>query len=150
MNNTINNVNNVAFNSRYINVDYLEKVPPRIKEAILKSPAIDEFVAAGKPKTLFGKILVFFKKDEVIEVTHNVRKECNNPDIYAQDEFVIFSLRPSNRSFSLHEFQKGVARKAGSVPKLGEHPRLKQPEITSTEKLARAIEKIKDFDSLLK
>lgn len=150
MNNTINNISNTSFNSRYIDVKKLDKLPPQIKEAVLKSPAMDEFIKAGKPKTLWGKFVDLFKKDEVLEIFHNVKKEQNNPDIYAQDELLIFSLKPDEYCLILPQSQKGIMRKGGSIPKLNEHPLFKKPEVTATDKLVKDIENIKDFNIILK
>ena len=150
MNNTINSVSNISFNARYIDMKKLDKLPPQIKEAILKSPAMDEFIKAGNPKTLWGKFVDLFKKDEVLEIFHSVKKERNNPDIYAQDELLIFSLKPDEYSFVIPKSQKGIMRKSGSIPKPNENPLFKKPEVTATEKLVNEIGNIKDFSVLLK
>lgn len=151
--NTINNVNNVSFNSRYMNIKQLEDVPPRISEAILKNEAIDKFLKAGKPKTFWGKIIDFFKKDQILDVFHNTSKEALNPDPYAQDEFVYLAFGDKiykGKSFTIRASQNGVKREAGSVPKPGEHYLYKPPIKTSEDKLIEEIEKIDDFEKLLK
>lgn len=153
MNNTINNVSNVSFNARYIDVNLLDKVPMRIKEAILKSPAIDEFIKAGEPKTFWGKVMDFFKRDEVLEVRHVVSKLEKVADPYNQYESLNFAFGKGiykQKSFSIRTSQQGVLRPVGSVAKMGEHPLFKEPKDTATEKLARSIENIKDFGVLLK
>jgi len=150
MNNTINSVNNISFNARYIDMKKLDKLPPQIKEAILKSPAMDEFIKAGNPKTLWGKFVDLFKKDEVLEIFHCVKKERKNPDIYAQDELLIFSLKPKEYCLIMPQSQKGIMRKSGSIPKPNEHPLFTKPEVTATEKLVKDIENIKDFNVILK
>jgi len=153
MNNTINNINNVSFNARCINVYTLEKLPPRISQAILKNPAIDEFIKAGQPKTIWGKIVDLFKKDEILDVYHRVIKDSKSRDRYAQDEILNFAFckgEDKERFFEIRVSQEGVLRKSGSVAKPNEDYLYKAPDITATEQLARNIEEIKNFDILLK
>ena len=153
MNNTINNVSNISFNARYLNLKQLENVPPRISEAILKNEAIDKFLKEGKPKTLWEKFIDLFKKDQMLDVYHNTATEAKHPDPYAKDEFVYFGFGDScykDKSFTIRTSQNGIKREAGSIPKPGEHYLYKPPVKTSEDKLIEEIEKIDNFGKLLK
>ena len=69
--NPINNTSNISFNSRYLQINEPEKFPKKIYDAIYKSDGIEAFLKAGKPKSLIGKILDFFKADEILDVYYN-------------------------------------------------------------------------------
>lgn len=151
--NTINSVDNLSFSGRYLSIEHMEKIPPRISEAIYKSPAIDEFLRAGKPKTLWGKFIDLFKEDEMLDVYHTITKFAGNPDSHAQKETLSFEFDRKNypkRTFKIRHFQKGILRQSGSIPKPNEDKLFKKPLVTSEDKIIKSIEEIKDFDSLLK
>lgn len=153
MNTITNNFNNVSFGTRYIDVATLEKIPPRISEAILKNPAIDEFIKAGKPKTFWSKLLDIFTRDEVLDVYHVVSIVDKPVDPYKRFESLHFEFGKGifkSRCGELRTSQEGVLRDAGTIAKPNEHPLFKEPKITATEKLARMVEEIKDFDKFLK
>lgn len=145
--NTINPINNVSFNSRYLNLELMDKLPPRISEAIYKSEAVDNFLKAGKPKTLVDKIIDFFRKDEIIDIFHIVNKG-ESYDRYEQKESLSFYIKKGKcieKTATLFAEQEGILRQDGSIPKPGEDPIFKAPLETAEDKLIKQIEKIKDF-----
>lgn len=151
--NTINPVNNVSFNSRFISVKSLDKLPPRIKEAILKNDAIDEFIKAGEPKTFMQKIINFFTKDEGLYVRHYKVQNQHLIDPYSHQEILSFSFGKNIQNSKIGELraeQKGWLRSAGSVPKPGENSIFTPPKATAEDKLIQLIERIKDFNSILR
>ena len=162
MNNTIDNVNNISFNSRYLNVKSLEKLPPRISDAILKNEAIDEFIKAGQPKRFIGKVLDLFKWNEKIDVVletakipfpveHPVLEKLQDP--YQKVETLIFKLTKRSivrKTGKLSAEQSGIKRQAGSIPKPNEHYEYKPPIISAEDKLVAQVMGIRDFAGLLK
>lgn len=165
MNNTINNVNSVSFNARYLNIVRPERIPEEIRNAIFKSDAVDEFITAGKPKTILGKFIDLFRKDEPLNVKYIVSKikidETQNrisllerlKDPYQKVESIIFEYNQRNgviRTCELSTEQSGTKRSFGSIPKRNENYAYKPPIETADDKMVRQIEKLKDLDSLLK
>lgn len=151
--NTINPVNNVSFNSRYISVKSLDKLPPRIKEAILKNDAIDKFIKAGEPKTFMEKVINFFTRDEGLYIRHYTTPNAHVIDPYSHAEVVYFSFGKDAYNSKIGELraeQKGWLRPVGSIPKPGENSIFIKPKTTAEDKLVQMIENIKDFGSLLK
>ena len=57
MNNTISPINNVSFNSRYLNIIRPESFPLKVHDAIYKSTSIENFLKEGAPKTLWEKFI---------------------------------------------------------------------------------------------
>jgi len=161
MNNTINSINNVSFNSRYLKIVNPEKFPKRLYDAIYKCDAIDEFIQAGKPKTLLGKIADLLKKSKPLEIRYEISKikncESNQvkeklQDPYQQVESIIFEYDKkfnSKRTFPLTAEQSGIKRRPGSIPKPNEHYRFIPPVETSESKLEKQIENLKNIESLL-
>ena len=147
MNNTINSVNNLTFNSRYLRLN--GEIPERISDAIYKNSSIEEFINSGKPKTLWEKFVNIFKKDEFVDVYYGTRK-TNANDIYERTEFVTFKYKKGTQPAYFEEKQKGMRRPAGIIRKPGEDPVFKPPMVTATEKLANAISNIKDFGRLIR
>jgi len=153
MNNTINaySNNNVSFNSRYLQINKQEEIPQRICDAIYKSDAVEKFLAEGKPKTLLGKFLDLFKRNEILNVSYETKK-ISKFDPYAIKETIIFTLEKGRfqKLFRpLDAIQTGIRRQMGCIPKEGEHLVFKAPAETSTERLAKQIEDIKDLNTLL-
>jgi hypothetical protein len=154
--NTINPVeNNITFNSRYLNVNKMENLPPRIYDAVLKNQAIDEYIKAGEPKTLLGKIINLFRSDEAITVTHDIIKTQTRKK-FSFGEILYFYLEKKGKRPKIGEllaWQTGEMRKPGSVPKIGENPLFKAPANTAENQLIQQLEKLKDakdFETLLK
>lgn len=146
MNNSISPVSNLNFTSRYLRID--SKVPQAISDALYKSEAVDEFLKAGKPKTIFGKIIDIFRSPDILDVYYAVKK-TSETDIHAQKEMLHFAFgkdKIKQRSFNLSAEQKGIRRPFGNVPKLGEHHSYKAPKVTATEKLAQLAEKLQNID----
>ena len=161
MNNTINGINNITFNARYVEFRKSEKIPEKIKDAIYKSNAVDEFINAGKPKTIWEKLVSLFKKDEALEVTYietivplpkkHIPKELLH-DPYAKACNLLFLFKGKDgfyKQFPISSEQVGIRRQAGSVPKLGEHHTYKPPIETAEDKLVKKIEELTDLNSLL-
>ena len=158
--NTINPINNISFNARYLDMKHMEQLPPKISEAIYKNASIDEFIQAGKPKTLLGKIIDLFCKDKFIKVYYNIEKsvddEIEDPltkkmkkhfpkDPHAQKESVDIVYGCGNhieKIATLNASQEGEFRKPGVIPKPGEHPLYKEPAVKAIDIL---VEKIKNF-----
>ena len=166
MNNTINGYSNISFGSRYLQVKQPNAFPKNVYNAIYKSDGIEEFLNAGKPKTLWGKFKALFQKNEILEVyygkgkmsEHNFRaqkeqqEKISEYDPYALKEWVnfIFKKGDTRKFFNIEEFQTGIRRKAGSIPKPGENHTFKKPLVTAEDKLVKSIEDIKDLETLLK
>lgn len=151
MNNTINSANNVSFNSRYLYLNSPEKFPQIVKDAIYKSDAIDEFLRAGQPKTFWEKLVDLFRKNEILDV-YFIKNEKESSDPHTWGETVYFSFKKGKdqiKTAFFSEPQKGELRPAGVIPKPGEHRLLKAPKVTASEKLAKKIDGIKDFESIL-
>lgn len=152
MNNRINNSGSVSFNARYLKFVKKEQIPKPIVEAITKNGIIDEFIKAGKPKTLWGKFKDLFNKNEILDVRYEVRQK-NQYDPYSKKESILFSFgkgKNRTRFTAIKASQEGIRRQEGEIPKIGESPFYKAPKETSTEKIVKQIENIKDMDDLLK
>ena len=161
--NTINPIDNAAsFRGRYLNLDQMEKLPPKIYDAILQNPSIDSFLKEGKPKTFIGKIIDLFRKDEMVDVRYvetkvKLPKKVIPPeramDPYSKACNITFVYRQRNGSVKrapMSTEQQGIVRQSGSIPKPNEHYKYKPPVMTAEEELAEEIRNIKDFKSLLK
>ena len=162
MNNTINNFNSTVFGARYLCVkDGANKIPEKVYDAIYKSDAVDKFITAGRPRTLWGRIVDIFKKDEMLSVSYaesvvplpqkDIPKDKLN-DPYAKTCNLLFTFHKRNgavRKLPLSAQQEGIKRQAGSVPRPGEHHMYKPPFESAEEKLVKQIEGLKDLDSLL-
>ena len=166
--NTINPVSSVSFNARYVDVQSLDKIPTRIKYAILKSSAVDNFIEAGKPKNYWQWFLDLFKKNEILKISHRIEKgekqfdsyahdelatyvKCYDP--YAQEEIISFSLKKGKRqikSGELRAYQRGIRRQTGSIPKPNENSMYKPPQETAEDKLVKQIENLWRLQNLLK
>ena len=148
---SVNSTNNISFSARYLRINNQEAIPQRICDAIYKSDAIDEFLKAGKPKTILGKIKDFFRKNEFLEVYYG-HQNLSSYDPYAIKETVLFNLTKgkTNRQWSIIELQEGIKREFGNIAKSGENPIYKAPKETATDKIVKSIEKIKDLNFLLK
>lgn len=157
----VNNTSNVAFHSRCLKIVNPEKFPQRLYDAIYKADAIDEFIQAGKPKTIIGKIADMFKKVKTLEVRYEISKikDCENNQVkeklrdpHQQVESIIFEYDKkfnSKRTFRLTAEQSGTKRRPGSIPKPNEHYRYIPPIETAESKLEKQIENLRDIDSLL-
>lgn len=149
--NSINDTNNISFSARYLKINKPENFPDKIHDAICKSEAIDTFLKEGTPKSLIGKILDFFKADEILDVYYRTQK-TSKFDKFAQNDTVTFEFGKKNKKYrflTLGNVQNGIRRRAGSVPKAGEDLLFVAPKETSEDILAKAIEDIKDFDKML-
>ena len=148
MNNTINAMNNISFNARYLRLtSKTAEFPQKISDAIYKNDAIDEFLKAGQPKTFWEKIKDMFRKDEFLNISYEETRN-SKIDIYAKSESIIFSF--GDKRYPLRADQKGIKREFGSIPKRGENLYFKAPAETSTDKLVKLIEELKNLDKLLK
>ena len=168
MNNTVNSISNTSFNARYLRIKNPEQIPQNVRDAIYKSDAIDKFLMAGKPKTIWGKIIDIFRKNEFLDINYEVSKikfpvDCKSSkynssicdrlrDPYQKVTTLIFKVTKGikERKFELYTEQCGVKRQAGSVPKKGEHYLYKPPLMKSEEELAKKVEELKDIDTLLR
>ena len=153
MNNTINCCRyNSTFSSRYLNIHNSEKIPQKILDAIYKNDSIEEFLNAGKPKTLLGKFMNLFRKNEFLDVYYDSQKEENiDPySIKATVHFFFGKNGKTKRFLPLDAFQFGVNRLDHSIPRDGEDVFYKKPLETVEDKLARQIDEIKDINRLLK
>ena len=172
MNNTVNNISNPSFNARYLRIKNPERIPQNILDAIYKSDAIDNFLIAGKPKTIWGKIIDIFRTNEFLDINYEVSKikfpvDCESSkynslaartiydrlrDPYQKVTTLIFKVTKGikERKFELYTEQCGVKRQAGSVPKKGEHYLYKPPLMKSEEELAKKVQELKDIDTLLR
>lgn len=153
MNNTINAMNNISFNARYLRLtSKTAEFPQKISDAIYKNDAIDEFLKAGRPKTFWGKIKDFFSKEECLDITYEVEK-TSKTDPFARNESILFSFpkkKGGERYLFFETSQKGIKREFGTIPKEGENPFYKEPYKTATDVLAANIEGIENLDKLLK
>ena len=155
MNNTIDSCRNVTFNSRYLRMHNSERFPRKVYDAIYKSDAIEKFLNDGKPKTFFERIADLFKKDEYLDVFYS-SNEITGKDPYAKNAMVQFSFGKGHSVESILNIpktpavQKGIRRPTGSIPKQGENPLFKAPQETVEYIIAKKIEEISDFGSLLK
>ena len=152
MNNCINtNYNNsVAFKSRLLKINR-NGMPDRIYDAICNSTAIDKFIKDSKPKTLWGKLIDFFRKNEILDISYSVHKGAKF-DKYAKSETVQFDLIKGNdiiRSYPIHRKQAGSLRPFGVIAKDGEDTLYKAPRITSEEQIIKTLNEIKDLDDVL-
>ncbi len=157
--NTINPINNnTSFNSRYLNTHKVEQLPKEISDAIYKSDSIDVFLKEGKPKTFWDKFIDFFKKSEILDVEYleTVAKDSSGAikkDPFSKISFLIFRFTKSDgviKTVQLSTEQEGLRRQAGSIPKPNEHHLFRPPLETAEQKMAKAIENIKNFESILK
>lgn len=146
MNNTIN-CNYVSFNSRSLRIKHPDEFPVKVYAAIYKSDSIEQFLSAGRPKTLWGKIIDLFKRNEKLDIYYG-KEATSEIDPYAKKEWVNFVF--NKKIFPVRAEQKGIKRKQGSIPKMGEHHTYLPPMETSTEKLIKQIEDIKDLDKQFK
>ncbi len=162
MNNTVNNTNNVSFNARYLKIINSKKLPQRISDAIYKSDAVYEFLKAGKPKTLWGKFIDLFRKDEALEIKYEILKvqEHSNydkktfierlQDPYQKVGKVTFTYKQRNgeeKTFELVAEQSGRKRQKGSIPKPNENYAYKPPVESSESKLEKQINTLKKLDN---
>ena len=159
MNNTINNLNNISFNARYVNFVNKENMPGKVYDAILKNDAIDEFIAKGKPKTILGKIIDLFRKDESLDISYSISKSIDLlpdgrsmvehlTDPYNKKVEVLFKFNKRNGDeliFPLSAEQSGIRRKQGSIPKPGEHHAYKPPLETAEDMLVKKINEMKEL-----
>ena len=151
MNNRIESTNNISFNARHLNFINKRQIPKKITEAITKNSAINEFIQEGNPKTFLGKIIDFFRKNETLNVIYKRQKNTKFDPYHQQESITFLFSKGSARSIAkIEAFQGGTLRKIGTIPKIGEHPIYKAPMETSTDKLVKQIENIKDMNSLLK
>jgi len=151
MNNTINNVSNVNFNSRYLRINDAKEMPARIYETLQQNSALTTFIDAGKPKTMFQKFLDLFKKDEFLDVYY-LKCENSKSDPYDITEILNFTFgknKGNKRFFQIKKSQVGMERQQGSIPKPGEHYKYKPPIKTSENQIIEEIQKIEDFDKEL-
>lgn len=157
MNNTINQINNVSFNARYLKIHQPDKIPQKIHDAIYKNDAIEEFLKAGKPKTIWGKILDLFKKDKPLNIKYTetivalpkkvIPTERLN-DKYSKACNLKFQF--GNKKGFISTEQQGLKRQAGSVPKPNEDYRYKPPIETAEDKMVKELDSLKDLSDLLK
>ena len=153
--NTINPINSVSFNSRFLNTQKAEKLPKEISDAIYKNASIDEFLKEGKPKTLWEKFADLFKRDEILDVKYRETLVKDSSGKIKKDPFskvcyLTFRLIKSNGTVKYAHVsteQEGIRRQAGSIPKPNEHHLFKPPVETAEQKIAKIIENIKDFGS---
>ena len=152
MDNRIDGFNNVCFKARYLNVLEPEKFPKKVYEAIYKNDSIDEFLRSGKPKTLWGKFVDLFRKDEFLDVYYDIIKDSRY-DTFQSAETVHFVFRKGKAALKFYTcptaYQEGVRRPAGSIPKPGENLYYKEPKEYAEDKNAKFIEELTDFDKKL-
>ena len=101
MNNTINanlganNISNPMFKARYLHINNPEKMPLKIYSSIYKSEGVDEFLAAGQPKTFWQQVKDLFKKNEILTVDYT--RDCHpsrrfeSGDHYQRSDEILFS-----------------------------------------------------------
>lgn len=148
MNNTINAMDNISFNARYLRLtSKTAEFPQKISDAIYKNDAIDEFLKAGQPKTFWEKLKDLFRKDEFLNIFYET-KNNSSIDTYAKSESITFSFR--DKRYPLRASQEGIKRNFGSIPKKGGNLYYKAPTETSTDKLVKLIEELENLDKLLK
>lgn len=160
MDNSINSLSSVSFNSRYLNIKNPEDMPRQIYDTIYKSDAVDKFLKAGKPKTFIDKILNLFRRDEILNIEYvtlngeNTAKEGkqkiqkeNLNDPYKKICNLIFKFRNHGKEeqFVLSGSQEGIRRQAGSIPRPGEDYRYRPPQRTAEDKL---LELVKNIDNI--
>ena len=164
MNNTINATrNDVNFRGRYIHFHEPSEIPNVIKDAILKSDAVDQFIKADQKKSLWKKFLDLFRNDEVLEIRYTSEQLKNyksNRDPYALHNELSFRFGrnlkdiPSRiRSYKIEAVQHGVYTNKlgiGRILRHGENPYYNKPAVTADEQIARSIENISDLDKVLK
>ena len=161
MNNTIQPYSaNMAFDARYIKFNNEEKIPKKVYEAILKNDAIEDFLNEGKQKTLMGKLLDLFKRDDVLFVDYEANsfskfKEVKK-DPYMRRDKLIFSFGKEKsamvdrKTCQITGFQQGIKRQPGSIPKPGEHYAYKPPVQTAEDSIAEQVNDIKYLGAMLK
>ncbi len=161
MNTTINNVNNLSFSARYLRIQNEENFPVKLLDSIYKSDAVDEFIKAGKPKTIWENFVNIFKKNEYLDVIHEVSKikfPVDYPiadrlrDPYQKVESLIFKFNKNGkeRRFEVSAEQRGIKRKQGSIPKQGEDFAYRPPLMRAEDELVKKVEELKDINSLLR
>lgn len=178
MNNTINATrNDVCFRARYIHFHEPSKIPNVIKDAILKSDAVDKFIKADKKKSLWKRFLDLFRNDEILEIRYTSEQLENyktnkdhcgeqlnryktNKDPYGLHNELSFRFgRTFNdipsciRSYKIEKEQHGIFKNKlgiGRILRHGENPYFDKPAVTADEQIAKSVLEIQDLDKLLK
>ena len=154
MNNRIDASNSLNFKARFLKVNNSEKVPLKIYTAIYKSKGVDEFLAAGQPKTFWQQVKDLFKKNEILTVDY--KRDCTSSrklqsaDPFERTDSITFkfgkdgAIDANCRSYPIKEKQMGIPKIIG-----GEQQYMPPAEFNDN-KLAQRIEELEDLDSLLK